>query len=164
MGAGTSPRARRAVVIRTALACHWEARVAVWRSHCRAGIGDIQPIPYFTKTFAYSLWHVVEVGCWHITSGNWQRALHTNAGGRKEREPPRVKGDGQGEGGGGQPRRYGAVEYAHRPTRGAYPYYGSGPLNNPWQLQGSFDFARYCCSSPYFEANTNIEKIYKNAQ
>ena len=35
------------------------------------------------------------------TSGNWQFALTltlADAGGRKEREPPRVKGDGQGEG------------------------------------------------------------------
>ena len=29
--------------------CHWEASVAVWRSHCEAGIGVITSIPYYQK-------------------------------------------------------------------------------------------------------------------
>ena len=42
--------------------------------------------------------------------------------------------------------------------------YGSVPLNNPRQLQESFGFARYLCSSPFIEVNTNVEQRYKNAQ
>ena len=46
----------------------------------------------------------------------------------------------------------------------ANAYYGSVPLNNPRQLQESFGFARYLCSSPFIEVNTNVEQRYKNAQ
>ena len=45
-----------------------------------------------------------------------------------------------------------------------HQHYGSVPLNNPRQLQESFGFARYLCSSPFIEVNTNVEQRYKNAQ
>ena len=39
--------ARRTVVISTTLPATGEAGVAVWRSHCRAGVGGMPPVPYY---------------------------------------------------------------------------------------------------------------------
>ena len=74
-------------------ACRWEASVAMWRSHCQAGIGVIKPIPYHQTLCGFGVggtWRVVPV---FLYSMEWYTHGEDNLKARGCASPASALGD-----------------------------------------------------------------------